>query len=242
MQDIRNIQIIVYNKREPIQHDCNKFHNVQLNNVGKEGHTFATHILNYYDNLSDYTIFLQGYPFDHCKDVINIFINSSICNKNFHEDYIMLSHNIRKCTTEKCESHRGIPLKKVYDVLFPESTTCRNISFGPGAQMIVSKNRIHSYSLDMYTKIVDMLSSSKNPSEGYVIERYWSLLFHDEQLQFHNEYRTGNKNATNSKLIEAKIEKMDKSHVPSGYISGDRLKNNIFKNFVSSTLKQPYKS
>lgn len=40
-------------------------------------HTYFHHIYNNYDNLSDYTFFVQDYPFDHWEDVITV-INGDI--------------------------------------------------------------------------------------------------------------------------------------------------------------------
>jgi hypothetical protein len=45
-----------------------------LTNVGREGHTFFKYIYDNYDNLDDYTIFLQGHPYDHSPDLNNIII------------------------------------------------------------------------------------------------------------------------------------------------------------------------
>jgi hypothetical protein len=36
-----------------------------LNNVGKETHTYLTHIINNYDNLAEVTVFVQGRISDH---------------------------------------------------------------------------------------------------------------------------------------------------------------------------------
>jgi hypothetical protein len=39
-----------------------------LTNIGREGHTYLTHIVREYDRLADMNIFLQGDPFDHIHD------------------------------------------------------------------------------------------------------------------------------------------------------------------------------
>lgn len=53
---------IIYNKGSKLDHIGPIIH---LPNVGREEHTYLYHIINNYDNLSDYTMFLQGQPFDH---------------------------------------------------------------------------------------------------------------------------------------------------------------------------------
>ena len=50
--------------------DSSKTNYIPLENVGREAHTYLNHIINYYDNLHDITIFSQGNPFDHCPTFI----------------------------------------------------------------------------------------------------------------------------------------------------------------------------
>ena len=67
----------IYNKGEKLENGYNEFF---LNNVGREGHTYYKHICDNYDNLEDYTIFLQGNPFDHSPNIIsnvNKYINNN---------------------------------------------------------------------------------------------------------------------------------------------------------------------
>ena len=56
---------IIYNKGDPIENTNTTTNVTTLPNVGREGHTYLHHIINNYDTLSDYTMFLQGNPFDH---------------------------------------------------------------------------------------------------------------------------------------------------------------------------------
>ena len=66
----------VYNKGDTLNVDT-----IELNNIGREAHTYLYHIVNNYDNLSDYTIFLQGDPFNphspRLFDIINYILNSN---------------------------------------------------------------------------------------------------------------------------------------------------------------------
>lgn len=55
--------VIIYNKGGKLNDDEYKY--ISLKNVGREGHTYYTHIYENYDNLTDYVIFLQGRPTDH---------------------------------------------------------------------------------------------------------------------------------------------------------------------------------
>ena len=54
---------VVYNKGVSLPNT------ITLPNVGREGHTYIYHILSNYENLDDYTVFLQGNPFYHSPDL-----------------------------------------------------------------------------------------------------------------------------------------------------------------------------
>jgi hypothetical protein len=61
--------VIIYNNGCKLPDDYNQ---VFLNNVGREGHTYYKYIYDNYNNLEDYTFFLQGNPlFDHSPNIIN---------------------------------------------------------------------------------------------------------------------------------------------------------------------------
>lgn len=55
---------------------------IQMINVGRCVHTFFSHIYNNYDNLSEYTFFVQDYPFDHWENLIEV-INENTFKTNF---------------------------------------------------------------------------------------------------------------------------------------------------------------
>ena len=85
--------VIIYNKGSKLD---NNYNEVFLNNVGREGHTYYKYICDNYDNLAEYTIFLQGRPFDHSPNIIyNLtkYINN-INNKELSIDFEFLSEQI----------------------------------------------------------------------------------------------------------------------------------------------------
>ena len=60
----------------------------KLPNVGRDYHTYLTHIVRHYDSLSDVTFFLQGWPLDRSAHVL------SGVNYLRHFDYIEFGTNI----------------------------------------------------------------------------------------------------------------------------------------------------
>ena len=68
LSKVKNIKITIYNKGED---NINK-KSIKLPNIGRESHTYLTHIIDNYDNLADITIFSQGDPFFHSPDFLKL--------------------------------------------------------------------------------------------------------------------------------------------------------------------------
>lgn len=167
------LNIIVYNKGNTLTDDFNQ---ILLYNVGREGHTYYKHIYDNYDNLADYTFFLQANPFDHSPNIISN-LNNYINNKDLSIDFEFLSELIINCNLTGCSYHTGLPLIESYEKLFGERKENMEFQFGAGAQFIVSKQKILQRPKEFYLKIIEMLDKNINPIEGYVIERFHKLIF-----------------------------------------------------------------
>ena len=168
--------VIIYNKGLKLNEDYEEYF---LENVGREGHTYYKYIYDNYDNLDDYTIFLQGNPFDHSpkiikniKKIINIKNNNKL-NINFN----FLTKRVLNCNLSGCSHHHGLPLIDVYEKLFNVKKDNMDFIFGAGAQFIVSKKQILQRPRDFYLKIINLLDKNINPIEGFVIERFHKLIF-----------------------------------------------------------------
>jgi hypothetical protein len=164
----KNLNVIIYNKGEPL----NIPNEIILKNVGREGHTIYTHISKNYDNLNDYTTFLQGNPFDHSPNLL--------ANLHIMKDFFYLSEKL-VFTTLKSE-HMWLHSQPIYDVfetVFGKKATMEdeNIFFGAGAQFTVSKERILNRPRSFYENIVKLLEYDINPIEGHPIERLHSNIF-----------------------------------------------------------------
>ena len=82
----------------------------------------------------------------------------------------------------QCNHHKGLPLRKVFNHLFQNYQNF-NYKFPQGAQFGVKKMRIQRRPRNFYYKVVKLLSQQKNPIEGFVIERFHSLIFHEVYLK-----------------------------------------------------------
>lgn len=172
--------VLIYNKGDSLPKEYNE---IKLNNVGREAHTYYHHIYNNYDNLADYTIFLQGDPFDHCVNLIDI-INDYKENPQKISDFKFLSDLIYNTdlSIEQMYDHNNklchLPIQKVYNYLY-NVYQIYNISFhyGVGAQFIVSKERIREKPKEFYLKLIKILDYTNSPIEGYVLERLHGYIF-----------------------------------------------------------------
>ena len=144
--------VIIYDKSDtPIENS------IPLKNIGREGETFLYHILQNYDNLPDYTLFVQGHPFDH------------MCNinpQNFQSELDRLLNEKPDTTPLFCGLHNehytlyaGLNVKEYYEFLFNES--CPEITqFAAGAQYIVPKHRILQRPKSFYETLERMITES----------------------------------------------------------------------------------
>jgi len=170
----------VYNKGA---NDCVTRHPiVVLPNVGREGHTYLHHIIENYDALDDYTIFLQGYPFDHTP-----YLESFIKNNEWKKPFCNISRRILKASIQHDPHVMNPDVEKLlvpcFNRIFNRNKTEHSYYFGAGAQFSVSRETIRTRPKEFYERIRDMLSYSANPLEGFVLERFWSMIFLGENLE-----------------------------------------------------------
>lgn len=179
---LHNQKVIIFNKGNDNYQSDNTYNLFELPNVGKEGHTFYHYIYENYDNLDNYTAFLQGNPFDHCQDAIER-IQTYDMNNNISEFELLANKETRTTLDNDIlwdddNIENKIPLLLVYNHVFGVYQTDNfQYLFGVGGQFIVSKNRILSNPKELYGRIVQLLGRTKSPIEGYVIERFPSLIF-----------------------------------------------------------------
>jgi hypothetical protein len=131
--------------------------------------------------LDDYTVFLQGNPFDHTPRIVEI-LNKILTRENLTLNFKHISEDTVPCNLVDCKRHPGLPLASVYEKIFGKLNSDINFKFGAGAQFIVSKKQILKRPKEFYLKIVDLLEYDVNSIEGYVIERFHPLIFSDIHL------------------------------------------------------------
>jgi hypothetical protein len=169
----------------PIVYDKSGSGDNSLPNTGREGHTYLHHILSRWDSLSDYTVFCQGNPFDHCENFFSIMntlsINERLIDTGFYSLGTIVSEGPYGNFDKRHEC--GLPMFYWLDFLF-------GISMNPsdkyrtvyGAQFVVHKSNILNRPQKLYKILYHILSQEKDPIEGYIIERLWPYLL-DKNIQ-----------------------------------------------------------
>ena len=161
---------IVYNKGYVLGSDS-----IPLENIGREAHTFLYHIVNNYFRLSDWTIFLQGHPFDHCSNIIDL-VNS------FPEDdsrLCQLSSGCYSLSDKNLEEHQNdvehlrVYSEKLYQQMFGSLKSY--FVYSPGAQYIVHKNNITNRPINFYSDI--LYNYDWKHDLPWSIERLWPDIF-----------------------------------------------------------------
>jgi len=173
--------VVIYNKGESmvLPRDV-KYES--LPNVGREGHTFAHHLYENYHDLSEWTLFLQGNPWEHSPHLQDRLRQiDKLLPKQ--EGFLWLSESKVVCDLECLPHHTDMKhiLPYLYMSLFKkEMVGVHGILFGGGAQFMVSRATVHQHPREFYGRLRSFLSYHVNPLEGFVIERMWGVIMdHD---------------------------------------------------------------
>ena len=151
---------------------------ISLPNVGREGHTYAYHILTQYDTLDDYTVFLQGYPFDHSPQLETQLreIRDRI-TEGAQPDFQYVSQRVLFSNLERCPYDITLHMVPTYEKVFGIQKKGHPFLFGAGAQFVVSRAAIQSRPRSFYQNLCAVLDYDVNPVEGFSVERFWQMIF-----------------------------------------------------------------
>jgi len=197
-----NCNVFLYNKGGDFtaKHLC---HYQILPNIGRESHTYLTHIVDNYKNLSDITIFLQGNPFPHSYneygerlwDFIEILKTEK--NIKYLPLYGLLNEFKRSRqmygyygeSTSDPRNDVAPAVQRLAKRIFSENVIIpEKLYFTTGAQFACSKEVIHYHSKSFYKKCLDLHEESTEDAAWmpYVMERFWRYIFQDDYLFYKN--------------------------------------------------------
>lgn len=190
-------QVTVYRKGPKIE-GANEIHIEK--NVGQDVHTFFYHIAKNYDNLKDYTLFSQDFPFDHVFNFIDI-VNANpmywdLTAKMKIDEYWAFStasalnwepHMPKEAYTGKtliCEENGAphhIPHELNIASLWPKifnSEVPKYFEFVPAGHFCISKDQIRNRTRNFYENIVDILETRR--MSPWEIERLEPYIFNNK--------------------------------------------------------------
>jgi hypothetical protein len=135
-------------------------------NIGRDPETLFYHIIQNYENLPDFLIFMQGNPFPHFVDKIE---KENLSNKLFEilEENIITLYGLFSYLVEENIQHFHNSMKfSEYFSYFFKNPCPPIIHFIPGCQYVLSKKNILARPKHFYQKIHDMIINSKILTEN----------------------------------------------------------------------------
>ena len=179
---------LIYNKgSKALEYQCENV--VQLNNVGREAHTYLYHIINRWDYLADKTLFTQGNIADHIgtNTDLRIFFDKGfdfiVKNGLYIRDYDPINGRLPHNNKWLKDLETG-KMRKAKQSFTEWCVTVLKIDFkgdpvfyGPGAIFSVSKELIYKKPITFYKHLLSFLEDHSNPEEGHYFERTWVYIF-----------------------------------------------------------------
>jgi hypothetical protein len=154
---VYNYKSFIYNKHNVHFH----LSYIPLINIGKEAHTYLTHIIDNYNDLADYTIFCQGHPFDHCPDFLKKLNQPIYENFNWYTDKISDKGHAVRLWGVSLYTSEMLQRSGFYNIP-------KRLIFGAGAQFGITRELILQKPLCFYQHLLGLFSR-KNLYESWLV-------------------------------------------------------------------------
>ena len=210
LKQYSDFKITVYNKGNKLK-DEPIYDVINLENKGRESHTWLYHIVKNYNNLNKINIFLQGKindlncmayknPNDYLKKINKYGFAASrygLLGPLHWEWNVNIDKDMRyKNQWENNEISRSrVGFRNFSKKLFPNMPLLVATSYS--GCFAVKKEIIQQHNLVFYQKLLDILSYHKNPIEGHYMERLWCYIFTQNKPIFESIFN----------VIQTKIER-----------------------------------
>lgn len=168
-----------------------------LPNIGREAHTYLTHIVREYDGLADMNVFLQGDPFDHIHDqgradlaVLRAQLEDAAGRMipfkglawfKLKCDRLGRPHDLRKPENEGRWPGwgRDIPLGETFERLFGAPMPERIVARAPTGNFCVTGERIRTRPKEFYRYALSLIEADPGDEHntGHAFERLWQHVF-----------------------------------------------------------------
>jgi hypothetical protein len=170
---------------------------VSLPNVGREAHTYLTHIVRHYHTLAPITVFVQGDPFDHIDEhgrgtvqglrsmIEDVAVRKTPfrglawfrleCDRLGRPHHLRLPENRGRWAGWG----RDIPVGELFCKLFDADAPERFVARGAAGCFAVTAGRVRTRPLAFYEHALRL--SEADPDDagntGHAFERLWHLIF-----------------------------------------------------------------
>ena len=197
----------VYSKGGPKHAPKSAFDVEALENIGREGHTYLHHIVKYYDNLKDVTLFTQGRVDDHIDLTALEMKEKALNTKPGHvttyphrslelfDNWDGIPWGKYPCWAKysspelKFSGKRALKtpaeyFKSFFDN-FDHDTHPHSVGYQPAAIFAVRRESIHQYPKELYQRMLQDLflgeMKSIDPETGHYMERFWLAMLRPEE-------------------------------------------------------------
>ena len=155
-----------------------------LPNLGREAHTYLTHLSERYEEVAPVTIFCQGHPFDHAPDfharLRGVSEGSESPDPFLWYGFLEETDDPRGkrlfVPWSKNPERKELKTGRLHEELFG-GTTPDFFHFRGGAQFAVTREAVHRRDRDFYLRALDL--SVKIPLAAHSYERIWDRIFGD---------------------------------------------------------------
>jgi hypothetical protein len=178
----RDVRLTIYDKGEPDQPRWPG--SLRLTNHSRDDFAWLHHLVERYDDLSDWTIFAQGRPFDHAPDLHRV-----IRSYAKEEDaagrpefswlgFLWETDDARGrpsfVTWSKNPERRELNLEGFFQALWGEPAPDK-VRYVGGSQFALSRSAAHRRPRDFYRRARDL--SRTFPDAAHAFERTWDRIF-----------------------------------------------------------------
>lgn len=184
-----NNTTIIYKKSDndlTTHYEVLKLNNIiteKLQNIGREGETYLHHIINNYEKLSEYTLFIQDDTDNHIPDVHKFIEKTNqIVQANIPVyQYATTWNKNEKITNRLIRDGRYYLSTFSHDYVIRDACKKLNIRL-PSIYMtptcaffILHKSTIYKHSKEFYINLRKWLLEDEE--NGYILEHIWKLIF-----------------------------------------------------------------
>lgn len=177
-----------------------------LPNVGRETHTYLTHVVRRYPEFADYTVFLQADPFGHIGEAAgpaelkarleqNMFLGVKFTGFAWFKlkcDRLGRPHDMADPGKQGRWKGwgRDIPVGETYGKLFSGEIPETFLVTAPAGMLFVARERILARPKEFYEYALTLVEADPEDENntGHAFERLWQVIFNGDSRLNRVEY------------------------------------------------------